>query len=171
MKRLNYALLAAFAVTVGGNFTLRYDPAQPNMNFLPEMVYSKAYDSFAPNPVFADGKSLQRPVEGTVARPEPSPTVVPSEAAMLARGARVYQGFCAVCHGGAGRGDGPVVARGYPAPPSLLGETSLKLTDSEMFDLITAGRKNMPPYAAQLSPEDRRKVILYVRSMQKGAPK
>jgi mono/diheme cytochrome c family protein len=171
MKLLNYALLGAFVLSVGGNFSLRHDPARPNVDFLPEMVYPVAYDSFAPNPNFPDGKTLQAPVEGTVARPEPPRPKALDGAAMLARGARVYQGFCAVCHGGAGRGDGPVVARGYPAPPSLLGETSIRMTDERMFELITAGERNMPPYAAQLSPEDRRKAILYVRSMQKGAAK
>lgn len=164
MRRLNYTLLAAFVLSVGANFALRHDPSRPNANFMPEMVYPVAYDSFAPNPNFPDGKTLQRPVEGTVARRVPSRAAGPP-----ARGAQVYGTFCAVCHGGTGKGDGPVVARGYPAPPSLLGETSRKLTDEEMFDLITAGRKNMPSYAAQVSPEDRWNVIRHVRSMQKGA--
>ncbi len=171
MKRLNYALLAVFALSVGGNFALQRDPSRPNANFLPEMVYPVAYDSFAPNPNFPDGKTLQPPVEGTVARSAPAPAAAQDEIAELARGARVYQSFCAVCHGGAGMGDGPVVARGYPAPPPLNGETSLKMTDGEMFDLITAGRKNMPAYAAQVAPEDRWKAIRYVRSLQKGAGK
>lgn len=171
MRRLNFALAAAFVLSIGANFALNRDPSRPNADFLPEMVYSVAYDSFAPNPNFADGKTLQRPVEGTVRRTPPARTKALDEAAVLARGARVFQSFCAMCHGGAGRGDGAVVLRGYPAPPSLLGETSLKLTDNEMFDLITAGRKNMPAYAAQVSPEDRWNVIRHVRAMQKGATK
>lgn len=169
MKVLNYALLALFILAVAANFALRRDPARPNANFLPEMVYPVAYDAFSANPHFPDGKTLQAPVTGTVARRAAAPVKVEDEAAALARGARVYQVFCAVCHGGAGAGDGPVVARGYPAPPPLAGATALKLTDAEMFDLITAGRNNMPGYAAQVAPEDRWRVIRYVRTLQKGA--
>jgi len=33
---------------------------------------------------------------------------------------------------------------------------------------VSAGRKNMPGYSAQIAPRDRRAVIAYVRSMQKG---
>lgn len=169
MRVLNLALAAAFAVSVGGNFLLRHDWSRPNADFLPEMVYAVAYDSFTPNPNFPDGKTLQKPVEGTVARRVPVRAV--NENAALARGAKVYQSFCAVCHGGAGQGDGAVVMRGYPAPPPLMGKTALEMTDRQMFDLLTAGRKNMPAYAAQISPEDRWKAIRHVRSMQKGAAK
>jgi len=33
-----------------------------------EMYDSKAYESFSPNPLFKDGKTLQQPVKGTVIR-------------------------------------------------------------------------------------------------------
>ena len=36
--------------------------------YTPDMAYSIAYDSFAPNPVTRDGLTLQRPVRGTIAR-------------------------------------------------------------------------------------------------------
>lgn len=169
MKVLNFALLAAFVLAVAANFAVRPDPSRPNLDYLPEMTYSVAYDSFAPNPNFPDGKTLQRPVEGSVARAEPPRAMTP--AASMARGARVFAAFCAVCHGGAGKGDGTVVARGFPAPPSLFAQNAMTMTDEQMFNILTAGQKNMPSYAAQISPEDRRSVILYVRSLQKGAAK
>lgn len=164
--KLNAILLAAFVLSVAANFAVRPDPARPNMDFIPNMVYSVAYDSYAPNPNFADGKTLQRPVEGTVARVEPTRALAP--AAALERGKRVYQVFCGVCHGAAGKGDGPVVARGFPAPPPLDAPNAMKMTDEQMFAIVTNGQRNMPGYAAQVSPEDRRHAILYVRSLQKG---
>ena len=44
--------------------------SQPNYDFLPEaqMAYSPAYDSFSPNPNFADGSTLRTPPAGTIAR-------------------------------------------------------------------------------------------------------
>ncbi len=169
MRALNLALLAAFVLSVAANFAVRPDPSRPNLDYLPEMVHSVAYDSYAPNPNFADGKTLQAPVAGTVARVEPPRALTP--AAAVARGARVFQVFCAACHGGSAKGDGPVVARGFPAPPSLYAPNAMNMTDEQMFNILTAGQKNMPSYAAQVSPEDRRNVILYVRSLQKGGAK
>jgi len=161
MSRLNWALAATFAVSVAANFTLRYDASRPNTEYLPEMVHSAAYDSFAPNPNFADGKTMQAPPEGAV--PRRAPIAVNDR-----RGAHVFQSFCTPCHGGAGKGDGPVVARGYPAPPSLFAENAMKLTDEQMFQVLAKGQKNMPSYASQIGEADRWAVIHYVRGMQKG---
>jgi mono/diheme cytochrome c family protein len=84
----------------------------------------------------------------------------------MERGAFVFRTFCVPCHGGSGRGDGPVALRGYPAPASLLAEKAIHMTDGQIFHVLTFGQKNMPSYASQLSEDDRWKVILYVRSMQ-----
>jgi mono/diheme cytochrome c family protein len=162
MTRVNILLLAALGIVTAANLVMREDPAKPNREFLPEMVRTAAYDSFAPNPNFADGKTLQTPVPGTVPREErlgPVPA---------GRGQFVYTTFCQPCHGGSGNGDGPVARRGFPPPPSLLAPQAKALAEEEIFRIVSAGRKNMPGYAAQIAPEDRRAVIAYVRSMQKG---
>src|SRR6185295_6726016 len=44
------------------------DAGSRGMEYMPDMAYSVPYDSFAPNPVTRDGKTLQRPVAGTVPR-------------------------------------------------------------------------------------------------------
>jgi mono/diheme cytochrome c family protein len=56
--------------------------------------------------------------------------------------------------------------RGFPAPPPLNSENALKMTDAKMFQIVSAGQKNMPSYAAQIPEPDRWKVILYVRALQ-----
>ena len=43
------------------------DRTKPNSEFIPEMVHSIAYDAYAPNPNYADGKTLQSPPNGTIA--------------------------------------------------------------------------------------------------------
>lgn len=65
---VNVVLLALFAGLVALNLGLAPDPSRKNVEFLPEMVDSVPYDSLAPNPVFADGKTLQPPPEGTIPR-------------------------------------------------------------------------------------------------------
>ena len=162
--KLNLFLLALLAVSVGANLAIRDKPARLNLEVMPDMVRSAAYKSFEANPNFADGKTLQPPPEGTI--PRRRRTV--RYAAPAGRGARVFQIYCQPCHGGAGKGDGPVARRGFPPPPSLLAPHALGLSDSQIFQIITSGQRNMPSYAAQVPVEDRRAVIAYVRSLQKG---
>jgi mono/diheme cytochrome c family protein len=185
MTRVNWILLVALLIAIAANFAFQRNPAVLNYEYLPEMVRSKAYESFSLNPVFTDGKTMQPPVAGTLPRgfrpvhyratPEDAQRAgrelqSPVEAATAGqRGLFVFQTFCLPCHGPAGRGDGPVALRGYPAPPSLLGEKTLKLADGQMFHILTFGQKNMPAYAGQISQQDRWRVIAYVRSLQQAA--
>ena len=162
MMRLNILLLVMLAGAVGANYAVRHEPAHPNREYLPEMVHSAAFESFSINPFFPDGKTMQPPLSGTV----------PHRGSIGAaggpdRGAKLYQTFCLPCHGASGKGDGPVALRGYPPPASLVAPKAMELADAQIFDILTHGQKNMPSYAAQMSPGDRRLVIAYVRAMQK----
>jgi mono/diheme cytochrome c family protein len=183
---LNVALGVGVAVLTGVNMTVRNDPARPNFEFLPEMARSIPYDAFSENPNFRDGKTLQSPVAGTIARGyRPIHyTASPEDAARAAReltnpytsddkpaaerGAVLYT-FCRPCHGPTGNGDGPVVMKGYPAPPPVSADKTRNLADGQIFHIITFGQKNMPSHATQLSREDRWKVILHIRALQKAA--
>lgn len=91
------------------------------------------------------------------------------ELAAVTRGAFVFRTWCLPCHGAAGRGDGPVAMRGFPAPPPFNSEKTLALRDGRIFHILTFGQKDMPPYASQVAEEDRWKAILYVRSLQRSA--
>lgn len=187
MKALNTVLLLLFLVLLGANALLRHDSTVPNHEFLPEMVRTARFNAYAANPNFPDGQTLRQPEPGTIPRgylplhygtsPEEAlragrelanPIAV-SDANAVERGAKVFSNFCVPCHGPAGQGDGPVAFRGYPAPPSLHTERTLKMKDGQMFHILTYGQKNMPSYAAQVSREDRWNVILYVRSLQQKA--
>lgn len=171
--RLNFVLLVLFAVTVGLHVRFQAEPSRPNVEFLPNMVHSPAYASFSENPNFPDGKTLQLPPPHVVARGAlPVAAAVEEnpfsreDLAAYTRGAAVYRSYCLPCHGPAGRGDGAVAMRGFPAPPPLNSENALKMSDAKMFEIVTRGQKNMPSYAAQIPEDDRWKVILYVRTLQ-----
>jgi mono/diheme cytochrome c family protein len=158
--KLNLFLAAVLVALVAANFGLSDNPTRRNWEAMPEMVRTIAYKSFSANPNFADGKTMQLPPEGTFARDN---TPFPPRS-----GAVVYQIYCQPCHGGAGKGDGPVAMRGFPPPPSLLAEHAVHLADAQMFDIATRGQKNMPSYAVQVPPQDRRAAIAYIRSLQGG---
>jgi mono/diheme cytochrome c family protein len=188
--RLNTLLLLALLAVGGVHLVLRVDPGQRNWELLPGMMTSPASETFAANPVFADGKTLQTVPAGTVVRgipplhyaasPEdaaragrelrsPFSGAAATGPAALARGAKIWAEYCQVCHGPAGKGDGPVAQRGFPAPPSLFTEKAYALPDGQIFHLLTWGQNNMPSYAGQLSREDRWKAVLFVRQLQREA--
>jgi mono/diheme cytochrome c family protein len=187
LRRLNLALLVLFLASLALNLALRLDPTRPNLEFLPEMTRTPRYNAFAPNPNFPDGKTLQAPEPGTIPRGYLSlPYGATAEDSVRAgselanpfarapaeaseRGAGVYRNFCQPCHGPTGHGDGPVVLRGYPAPPSLVAERAVNMKDGQMFHILTYGQRNMPGYARQLSRDDRWKAVLFVRSLQRPA--
>jgi mono/diheme cytochrome c family protein len=85
----------------------------------------------------------------------------------MARGEAVYRTFCLPCHGATGEGDGLVVERGFPGPPSLTSGRPLTMTDSQIADVIAFGSGTMPSYAAQIDPQDRWKAVLHLRTLQK----
>ncbi len=90
---------------------------------------------------------------------------------LLEKGRKRYQTFCAVCHGQWGLGDGPVPARGFPAPPSLLDQKVREYPDARIFHIITVGQGGvMPSYASALPPEERWAVVYYVRALQRAFP-
>jgi hypothetical protein len=184
--RWNLLLAFVLALSASGHFLLRNDPAQPNLEVLPEMMRSVAYESYSANPNFPDGRTLQAPPPHTVARGarefpygpgeqegvragrELSKPIGPDDPVALQRGADGFRTFCQHCHGPAGRGDGPVAMRGFPAPPPLNSETSLKLEDGRIFHIITYGQKNMPAHRGQIPPDDRWRIVAHVRSLQKN---
>src|SRR5690606_4794954 len=130
-----------------------------------DMTYSPAYTAYAPNPNFSDGRTLQSPVPGTIARGwQPINFEATPEDALRAgeelvnsfdlnteagkasaeRGQVVFNTFCATCHGGDGAGNGPVAQRGFPPPPSLLIGKSREMKDGQLFHILTYGQNSMP---------------------------
>ncbi len=158
------------------------DPKRPGYEFLPDMAHSVPYDSFAPNPNFKDGKTLQAPPAGTIPRgfmsyaygttPEEAERAgrelvnpVAPDAAALARGEKVYRHFCLICHGEKGEGDGPLIPK-YPNPPSFHTAALKNYSDGRLFHIITVGSGQMASYASQIKPADRWKLVHYLRKIQ-----
>ena len=83
------------------------------------------------------------------------------------RGQKQYQIYCAVCHGFTGLGDGPVTPM-VADVPSLMTKKMRGWTDGEIYHIITSGRGRMMNYAAQVIPQDRWKIIYYIRLLQEN---
>jgi mono/diheme cytochrome c family protein len=148
-----------------------------------DMVYSEAYESYAVNPHFDNGQTMQAAPEGTIARgkmPQPldedgQPLVQENPYEMTdytwKRGENLFNSTCAACHGVGGQADGLVVSEGgFPKPPKFKSRTykyskRAKYPAGVIFNVITHGRGNMPSHAQQLYVEDRWYVAEYVREM------
>lgn len=177
--------LPVFVVLLALEALLTPNHAERNYEVFTEMAYSKAAETLEASAVLPGGLTQQALVEGVVVRgqlpfrygtgPEEAQRAgrelqnpYGDEPEVLARGGEVYSVFCAVCHGGDGNGQGSVVLRGMPPPPSLFAARAMTIADGEMFHVLTRGQGNMASYAAQVPEEDRWKVIRYVRSLQEA---
>jgi mono/diheme cytochrome c family protein len=96
----------------------------------------------------------------------------------LERGRERFNIYCAVCHDALGTGNGKIVERGYLPPPNYHTDYSrgferrgikVLLRDVPVgyyFEVISRGYGGMPDYASQIPPDDRWKIIAYVRALQ-----
>lgn len=90
-------------------------------------------------------------------------------AADLDRGQDRFNISCALCHGSTGEGNGMIVRRGFRRPPSYDEERLRQAPVGYFFDVISNGFGTMPEYASEISPEDRWKIVAYIRALQLSA--
>lgn len=171
---------------------------KPGKIYMPDMSYSRALETYAPldslyfttdkkNPgdeIYYNGK----PVEGTVARGELFPYTLLNDSAgyiMSAQvknplsplsgkdsleTARLFNVNCAICHGSAGEGNGPLSTSGkIGAIANLTLPIYVAMADGTMYHSIHYGRNNMGSYAAQLSRKQRWQMVQYIRTLQPKA--
>ena len=129
------------------------------------------YFEYEPAPLFRDGRVLQAPVAGTLARGDLARATQAAQkpalsAELLARGQEEFDVFCSPCHGRVGDGNGIVVQRGMPRPRSFHEDRLRQAPDQHFFDAMTAGYGAMYSYAARVQPRDRWAIIAYVRALQ-----
>lgn len=87
--------------------------------------------------------------------------------ALITQGKELYLGVCTPCHGKDGDGQGKV-ADVYPGVANLKGGAYLNITEGHIFHVITHGKGKMWSHKSQVSPEDRWKIAMYVKELQKG---
>jgi mono/diheme cytochrome c family protein len=182
MTRAVHLLACALLATLAGcERDLRNMYAQPRLG--PD----------AGSPLFPDGKATRPPppdsvayAMGTLAKTsggrrggaelaareaaERASAAPPFTRARLERGRARYDIACAPCHGAQGDGDGMVVRRGFPAPPSLLDARARAMTDRHVVDVVAQGRGAMPSLGDRVTPEDRWAIAGYVRALQAARP-
>jgi len=140
--------------------------------------------AYEPSKFFADGASARTPPAHTVAQGDLSPddplaqarrggawvTAFPQPITrpLVLRGGRRYAIYCAECHGADGYGQGIVVRRGFPAPPSFHLPRERAEPIGQMFEAISNGTGVMYGYGDRIAPADRWAIVAYIRALQRS---
>jgi len=170
----------------------------PGRAYMPDMYYSRAYEAYGYNASDRYDKDLAArgihynalPVAGTMARGDVEMYPLPASDSGYAMAVnfknpydtatlntsqrkeaeRLYLVNCAICHGTALDGNGPLWKGGdgpYPAAPrNLKDDYSKKLADGQIYHVIMYGKGQMGSYASQVHPEQRWWIIKYIREKQ-----
>jgi len=168
----------------------------PRIQLQQDMGKQFRFSAQQASPIFADGRAMRPPVEGSVARgemrdddhyykglignewAEEFPDAITVDMQLIERGRERYDIFCAVCHGDAGYGDGMVHERAQRladagrggtiwVPPTSLHD--LNVVDQpvgQLYNTITNGLGNMAAYGHQIPVHDRWAIVAYVRALQ-----
>jgi mono/diheme cytochrome c family protein len=148
-----------------------------------KMAQAPRYDTYAPSDFFPDGSSARPVPADTVARGQLRQDPVlytgkgsdgqdatefpfPVTQAVVERGQSRFNVYCSPCHGYAGDGDGMIVQRGFPPPPSFHSDRLRQAPVGHFFDVMTNGLDPMPSYASQVPVSDRWTIVAYIRALQ-----
>jgi mono/diheme cytochrome c family protein len=155
-----------------------------------DMYDQPRYKPFAASTLFEDGASARVPPAGvqprargpfsgsssgrvgtaavandiTAAHAQSNP--YPVDLALLERGRDRFMIYCMPCHSPAGDGDGLVVRRGFPAPPTYHQDRLRAAPDRHFYDVITNGYGVMVPYGDRIEPADRWAIVAFIRALQ-----
>jgi mono/diheme cytochrome c family protein len=147
-----------------------------------DMDQEPKYKPLAPSELFADGRSARVPPADTVARgdlrlddhlytgkvngKDVDTFPFPITKEILERGHQRFDIFCSVCHGRLGDGQGMIVKRGFPPPPSYHIARLRDAPVGHFYDVITNGYGVMYSYSDRIPVKDRWAIIAYIRALQ-----
>lgn len=155
----------------------------PGKIYAPDMTYSRAYDAYTSNPNFADSQTSRPPVPGTVARGHQLPDHLVEGDTMayktfttsmrfnedeLKEGNRLFNIYCAICHGPNLDGQGPLYTSGKFAamPANFKDGKYLHMPVGQMYAAVKYGKNMMGSYASQIDIRQRWMIIAYIKKVQ-----
>jgi mono/diheme cytochrome c family protein len=190
---LALGLAVAIVVSIAG-FRGDHSP-KPPMEVFPDMNYQDKVKDQQPSAFFADGNSARPPIPGTVAEEMPAVNDywatgkwddthwgdgIPVHEAMdggrplrvdsanMARGRERYTLSCEVCHGAAGDGKGITSKYGLNGVATYQTDRLRQASDGDIFNTITNGKGQMLGYGYNVAVDDRWRIVMYVRALQRS---
>lgn len=169
----------SLVVVVLASLTACSDKRNPEVQYMPDMYVAVPYE--ADGIVGDDISTNLKPVEGTIARGQvpydyentnadydkakvelKSPLEVTE--ANLENGKKMYDIYCATCHGKKGDGNGVLAQR-----EKFVGVPNYKdreITEGSIYHVIMHGRNLMGSHASQLTHTERWQVVQYVEQLR-----
>ncbi len=170
---------------------------EPRIHLIQDMDFQPRYQAQAEGPFFDDRRAMRPSVAGTIAVGQldaddhlhrgrvggtwATAFPIPVAREAMEQGRQRFNIYCAPCHGLAGEGDGMIARRAaqriigeqpgfatWVAPRSLHASAVVEQPVGQLFHTITNGLNTMPAYAAQIPVEDRWKIVLYERALQRS---
>ena len=81
------------------------------------------------------------------------------------KGATLFQSNCQMCHGSDGKGSTPTGQAMKVV--NLHSPEVVKMSDAEIANVISKGKKNMPAFGSRLAPAQIENLVSYIRTLQK----
>ena len=152
-------------------------PVLPPMS---HMLEQPRLDAQKPSRFFKDGRGMQAPPAGTIARgqlpypyekEEPAKDLanpLPRTMEVLRLGRKMFSNNCLICHGPLADGT-PILTAAYGGKPAnLQAKKFLDYTDGEIYHTIMRGKNAMPPFGGGFTEDERWAVVHYVRALQRA---
>lgn len=191
MKKI--AIIATLILSAAVVFTSCRDKREPGRAYMPDMAYSRAYETYAQrdssifttDPKEAGHKIFYNnlPPAGTLKRGDLFPYTVPNDSnglinlssqvknplepmtgKELEEAGRLFNINCAVCHGAKAEANGPLAPK-IGGVKSIIA-ASPGFSDGRLFYVMTYGQNNMGSYASQLTKEQRWRIVQYIRTLE-----
>lgn len=164
------------------------DRNHPGYSYFDDMMHTSAYKYYSPNPNFPNGETAQPPVKGTIPRgfvPYSYPKTpdgqklagkelvnpIANTDSNINAGKEKFIIYCAMCHGESGKGNGRLVTskKFMKDVTSLVSDYVQNKPDGEIFHVITLGSVSgfMGSHSSQLKPDDRWRIIRYIKTKLK----
>ena len=141
----------------------KFLPNQQNTYFPKEPADRLPVPHTVPRGAFDDGSAFYTGQStGTLVTTFP----VPVTTQLVDRGREMFDINCTACHGRDGYGQGMVVERGFPSPPSFHSDRLRDAPVGHFFDVITRGYGVMYPFGSRIAPADRWAIVSYIRALQ-----
>lgn len=161
---------------------MSYRPVQASIGWLlvllvaaceqEQMANQPRYETLEAAPQWPNNQSARKPVAGSVARDAPvdagGPATLPMALTreLLERGQERFDIYCSPCHGRDGRGNGMIVQRGFPTPPTFHSDRLRHAPLRHFYAVISDGYGVMYSYADRVPPHDRWAIAAYIQALQ-----
>ncbi len=180
MKRV-YHIIPVFVLAL--IVTSCFNKEKPNYQYFPDMYEDWAYDTYGEYSIFPNNQEAQGPVEGTINRgwdsfdypetlegrkdaTENLKNPLPFTERNVENGKKLYDIYCAICHGAKGDGKGPLAEREKIMGIPGFDDPNRNMTPGDIYWVVYYGLNNMGSYASQTTTTERWQILHYIETLQ-----